>query len=361
VAQIPLVDLAFQHRELADEIEAGFRRVIRGTSFVLGPDVAAFETRFAEFIGARHCIGAANGTDALELALRAVGVGPGDEVILPTNSFVATAFAVTRIGATPALVDCDPVHQLLDVDQVEAAIGDRTRAIVPVHLFGQMADMERLEEISNRTGIPLVEDAAQAHGAKRHGRRAGSIGVAAGFSFYPGKNLGAYGDAGAVTTDDETVARTVRAMGDSGRNVSGDHQSAGDSLQAVVLLVKLASLPAWNDLRQQAAARYDEMLANCDRVRRPSTDPGNEHAWHLYVVRVPDRDTALKRLNEAGIGASVHYPTPIHLSGAYRSLGFGRGSFPVAEQAADEILSLPLFPGIREEQQARVVEKLVEG
>jgi len=286
-------------------------------------------------------------------------VGPGDEVIVPTNSFIATALAVARAGATPVLVDCDPVFHLIAVEDVARKLGPRTRAIVAVHLYGQIAPMEELAALAERAGALLLEDAAQAHGASRHGRVAGSLGLAAATSFYPAKNLGAYGDGGAVLTSSEAVAHKIRALRNYGSDKKYHHPELGfnsrlDTMQAVVLSAKLARLPAWNEARRQAARRYDELLAGIPRVRLPATLAGNQHAWHLYVVRVPRRDRVVGALNEVGIGAAVHYPVPIHLQGAFRHLGHRGGDFPAAEAAADEVLSLPLFPGITPEQQELV-------
>jgi dTDP-4-amino-4,6-dideoxygalactose transaminase len=311
----------------------------------------------------KHCIGVANGTDALEIALRAAGVGPGDEVIVPVNSFVATALAVARAGAVPVLVDCDPDHHLIDLREVARKIGPRTRAIVPVHLYGQMAPMEELEDLVRGSGVVLVEDAAQAHGATRHGRAPGACGIAAGTSFYPGKNLGAYGDAGAILTNDETIDRRARALRNYGSEVKYVHPELGfnsrlDPLQAVVLSAKLVHLRLWNEQRREAARRYDALLAGAPGVRLPATLPGNDPVWHLYVVRVPRRDEVLAKLHAAGIQAAVHYPTPIHLQGAFRSLGHRRGEFPVAEAAAADVLSLPIYPGITPAQQERVAAVL---
>ena len=363
MTSIPLVDLAAQHRQIAAEVEEGFARVFATTSFVLGEDVASFEQAFARFSGVRHCVGVGNGTDALELALRAVGIEPGDEVIVPANTFIATALAVVRAGATPALVDSDPVHHLIDVEQISGRIGPRTRAILPVHLYGQLAPMERLRTLAERTGVLLLEDAAQAHGATQQGVPAGSFGVAAGTSFYPAKNLGAYGDAGAVLTNSDDVARKVRTLRNYGSEVKYAHPELGfnsrlDTLQAIVLNAKLPHLAQWNAARHAAARRYDELLARDPRVTRPAVLPGNEPVWHLYVVRVPRRDAVLRSLHAAGIGAGVHYPVPIHLQGAFRHLGHQRGDFPAAEAAADQVLSLPLFPEITPEQQERVVAAL---
>ncbi|MCG7288112.1 DegT/DnrJ/EryC1/StrS family aminotransferase [Cellulomonas sp. ACRRI] len=361
--RIPLVDLAAQQAEVHAEVRAGLDEVFATTAFVGGPAVGRFEAAYAAAVGARHCVGVANGTDALELALRAVGVGTGGEVVLPVNTFVATAEAVSRIGAVPVLVDVDPVHLLVDPAAVRAAVGPRTAALVPVHLFGQVAPVEELLKTAADAGVPLVEDAAQAQGARRHGRPAGTLGIAAGTSFYPGKNLGAAGDAGAVTTDDAAVAHRVRALAAHGSTRKYRHDVVGmnsrlDTVQAVVLEAKLRRLAGWNARRRAAAARYADLLRDLPAVRPPVADPANEDVWHLYVVQVPDRDRVLAALHEAGVGAGVHYPVPLHLTGAYRHLGLGPGAFPVAEAAAGRILSLPMHPHLTAAQQERVVEVL---
>ena len=358
---IPLVDLAAQQAEISDEVMAGLAEVFATTAFIGGKPVGEFELAYAEATNVAHCIGVANGTDALELALRGVGVSPGGEVIIPANTFIATAEAVSRIGAVPVLADVDDEHLLMDPDLVRAAITARTQAIVPVHLFGQVAPVERVLEVAG--DIPVVEDAAQSQGATRFGRHAGSLGAAAGTSFYPGKNLGAAGDAGAVTTQDAEVAAHVRIVASHGSARKYDHEVVGmnsrlDTVQAVVLNAKLKRLPAWNEARRAAAARYADLLAGVDGVRVPRSAEGNVDAWHLYVVRVAERDAVLRQLNEAGIGAGIHYPVPVHLTRAYASLGLGPGSFPVAEKAATEILSLPLYPHITAAQQAQVVDAL---
>ena len=355
MTRIPLVDLAAAHAEVAAEVEIGFKRIIAETAFVGGTEVTAFEQEYAAFTGVPHCVGVANGTDALELALRAVGVGPGAEVILPANTFIATAEAVARTGATVVLVDCDPHTYLIDVDAALAAVTPATRAIVPVHLYGQLAPVEQLRA---GTDVAIVEDAAQCQGATRFGRGAGVDGIAA-TSFYPGKNLGAYGDAGAVVTASEELATTVRTLGSHGGLKKYTHDLIGvnsrlDGLQAVVLRAKLARLADWNARRRAVAARYDELLTGLDVVT-PVTLDGNEHVWHIYCIRVPRRDEVVSRLNAAGIGAAIHYPLPIHQTGAFAHLG---GSFPNAEAAAPEILSLPIYPQITPEQQARVAEAL---
>jgi dTDP-4-amino-4,6-dideoxygalactose transaminase len=357
------VDLAAQQAEVDDEVRAGIDEVFATTAFVGGPAVGRFEAAYAAAVGVQHCVGVANGTDALELALRAVGVGPGDEVVLPANTFVATAEAASRIGAVPVPVDVDPVHLLVDPDAVRSAVGPRTGAVVPVHLFGRMAPVEELLKIAADAGVPLVEDAAQAQGARRRGRCAGAVGLAAGTSFYPGKNLGAAGDAGGVTTDDADVARRVRLLAGHGSARKYDHEVVGmnsrlDTVQAVVLEAKLKRLAGWNALRRAAAARYGALLAGVAGVRPPAAAAGDEDVWHLYVVQVEQRDRVLAALHEAGIGAGVHYPTPVHRTGAYAHLGLGRGAFPVAEAAADRILSLPMHPHLTAAQQERVVEVL---
>jgi dTDP-4-amino-4,6-dideoxygalactose transaminase len=362
---IPLVELAAQHAEIAEEVNAGLAALFEASDFIGGKAVEEFERAYCETLGVAHCIGVANGTDALELALRATGIGSGDEVIVPANTFVATVGAVRRAGATPVLADVDDEYLLLDPDSALAAVTPKTKAIVPVHLYGQVAPMEELSASTAGTGITIIEDAAQAQGASRNGRPAGSLGVAAGTSFYPGKNLGAYGDAGAVLTVDSDVARRVRLMRDHGSEWKYVHEIVGwnsrlDTLQALVLQAKLRRLARWNEARRAAAARYDALLSEIPRVRVPVTMPGNVHVWHLYVVRVPERDRVLAALQAAGIGASIHYPTPVHLTGAYRGLGYGPGAFPVAEAAADEILTLPLYPHITPAQQERVVAELDE-
>ncbi|WP_372593645.1 DegT/DnrJ/EryC1/StrS family aminotransferase [Actinotalea sp.] len=360
---IPLVDLRAQQAEIADEVRAGLDEVFAATAFVGGPAVGRFEQAYARMTGVEHCVGVANGTDALELALRAVGVEAGGEVIIPANTFIATAEAVSRIGAVPAIVDVDPEHLLMDPDAVRAAVTARTQAIVPVHLFGQVAPVEELLKIAADAGVPLVEDAAQSQGALRNGRAAGSFGLASGTSFYPGKNLGAAGDAGAVTTDDAEVARRVRVIAAHGSAHKYDHEVIGfnsrlDTVQAVVLEAKLARLAGWNERRRAAAAYYAELLSGLDGVLAPTSADGNEDVWHLYVVQVEERDRVLSVLHEAGIGAGIHYPTPVHLTGAYASLGHRKGTFPVAERAADRILSLPMYPHLERGQQEQVVETL---
>ena len=364
VSLIPLVDLGAQHAAVAEEVAQGWQVVLDNTAFIGGPQIAAFELEFAAFTSTRHCVAVANGTDAIEIALRALGVGPGDECILPANTFIATAEAVCRTGAKPVLVDCaDDDTYLVDIKAIEAAVTERTRAIVPVHLYGQAAPVERVLTLAARTGAWVVEDAAQAQGARRDGICAGSLGHAAATSFYPGKNLGAYGDAGAVLTGSDDLATQMRMIRDHGSLRKYEHEVLGvnsrlDTLQAVVLSAKLRRLAGWNAARRDAAARYDGMLSGVASVILPRTLDGNEHVWHLYVVRVPDRDRVLKELRAAGIGAGIHYPVPVHLTPALAGLGYSEGAFPNAERAADQILSLPLFAEITAGQQERVASVL---
>lgn len=364
MSNIPLVDLKAQHRQVADDVARGWAEVLENTSFILGKHVAEFEKAFAAFQGVPYCVGLANGTDAVELAVRAVGIGPGDEVILPANTFIATALGVARAGATPVLVDSDPVYHLIDPNEIAKKITARTKAVYAVHLYGQIAPIEAIQKAVEGRGILLLEDAAQSQGAKRNGLASGAFGEMAATSFFPGKNLGAYGDAGGVLTKSEALAKRAIALRNYGSEVKYHHPETGfnsrmDTLQAVVLSAKLKHLAAWNEERRVAAARYHELLAGLvPTITLPETLPGNEHVWHLYVVRVPNRDETLKKLNAAGVGAGIHYPVPIHLQGAFKHLGHEKGAFPVAEKAASEILSLPLFPGITAEQQATVAAEL---
>jgi dTDP-4-amino-4,6-dideoxygalactose transaminase len=358
---IPPVDLSIQHAEIAGDVAEGWAAVLARTAFVGGPQVAEFEQAYAEYSGVAHTVGVANGTDALELALRAAGVGHGDECVLPANSFIATAEAVARAGATPVFVDCDPDTFLIDTKAAIDAITPNTKAVLPVHLYGQIAPVEELKAICDEHGIVIVEDAAQSQGARRNGQVSGSIGHLAGTSFYPGKNLGAYGDAGAVTTGDADLAERVRLLSQHGSAQRYVHSALGfnsrlDTLQAVVLSAKLRRLEAWNDQRRAAAAYYGELLAGVSGVKTPTTLPGNDHVWHLYVVRVAERDRVHDDMRANGVGAAIHYPTPIH-----RTTPFATDQvFPNAELVAGEILSLPMFPGITSDQQDQVVEALVK-
>ncbi|MGA7149325.1 MAG: DegT/DnrJ/EryC1/StrS family aminotransferase [Microbacterium sp.] len=361
--KVPFLDLAAQSAEIADEVLPIWQEQLAAGGFIGGAEVDAFEREFAEYIGVDHVVGVSNGTDALELAFRAVGVRPGDEVIMPANTFIATAEAASRIGARPVFVDVDDEHLLMDPDAVESAVTDRTRVIAPVHLFGQTAPMEPLLPIAERHGLVIVEDAAQSQGASSLAGRAGAIGRVAATSFYPGKNLGAAGDAGAVMTGDPDIAAFVRNVAAHGSSVKYVHDRIGmnarlDALQAPVLRAKLRRLERWNDQRRAAAARYAQLLSDVDEVRLPLARPGNTDVWHLYVVRVDDRERIAGHLADNGVATGIHYPTPVHLTEAYSHLGISRGAFPVAERAAGQILSLPMFPHLSEVQQARVAEVL---
>lgn len=360
---VPLIDLASQQLEVSEDVKAGWEKIIATSAFIGGAAVSEFEAAYADATGVSSCVGLANGTDAIELSLRALGVTVGDEVVLPANSFVATAEAVSRIGAVPVVVDVDPTYLLIDPDRVAEAMSARTKAIVPVHLFGQVAPVERLQSIAEAWGVPIVEDAAQSQGARRFGQPAGSLGKVAGTSFYPGKNLGAFGDAGAVTTNDPDLAERIRMIAAHGSKTKYVHEVLGfnsrlDALQAVVLIAKLKRLAYWNACRREAAAYYDELLAGSLDVVLPRSAEGNEDVWHLYVIRVRDRDKVLAALHEAGIGAGIHYPTPIHQTQAFAPLAKLGTACPISEQAAGEILSLPLCPYITAETQEYVVEIL---
>ncbi|QHC58456.1 DegT/DnrJ/EryC1/StrS family aminotransferase [Rathayibacter sp. VKM Ac-2760] len=359
---VPLADLHLQHLVVADVIREGFDRVLAESSFVRGPDVTRFEEEFAAYCGVRHSIGVGNGTDALELALLALELSPGDEVLVPANTFVATAEAVVRAGATPVFVDCDDDY-LIDVASAAEAVTPRTRAVMAVHLYGQCAPVEELAAALGPR-VRIVEDAAQAQGARRRGARAGSLGAIAGTSFYPGKNLGAYGDAGGVMTDDDELAAAVRRLGNHGGLSAYRHEVVGtnsrlDSLQAVVLSAKLAHLDEWNRQRREAAARYAELLDGVGGLVLPRTAPGNEHVHHLYVVRTPERERLRASLAEAGVATGVHYPVPVHLLTPFLPVSGRPRALPKAEAFAGELLTLPLFPGITAAQQEYVAESLL--
>lgn len=360
---IPLVDLQAAHGEVADDIAGGFGRVLADGTFIKGRDVAEFEYEFASFSGVKHCVAVANGTDALELGLRAAEIPSGAEVIIPANTFAATAEAVVRAGARPVFADVDPDHLLLDPTSVMQVMNINTAAIVPVHLFGQLAPMKDLSDIALKHHVTIIEDAAQAHGASQAGAPTGSFGQAAATSFYPGKNLGAYGDAGAVVTNSAALAHKVRLLGDHGSEQKYVHAELGfnsrmDSLQAVVLRAKLRRLTNWNERRSRAAERYYELLAGIEDVVLPQTAPGNLHVWHLYVIQVPHRNHVHEMLHKHGISAGIHYPVPLHLQPAFQRQGYGVGDFPVAETAANRILSLPLYPHISVDQQRTVANAL---
>jgi len=360
--RVPFVDLGTQHEALATELHQAIAGVLERGDFILGREVSLFEEEFSAYCGAHWAVGVDSGTSALELALRAFGVGPGDEVITAANTFVATASAIAYTGATPVLVDVNPQTHTIDVSLAESEISSRTRAIIPVHLYGHPADMDPLMELAERHGLAVIEDACQAHGARYKGRRVGSIGNAAAFSFYPSKNLGACGDGGMVTTNDEQVAKCVRLLRDHGQNEKYHHVLLGynrrlDTIQAAVLRVKLRRLDAWNAGRQRLAALYTRLLA-CTRVTTPVAADYADPVWHLYVIRTADRDALREYLMSRGISVGMHYPIPIHMQPACSYLGYQTGSFPITEEHAGEILSLPMCPELVEESLEYVVETI---
>src|SRR5262245_42089633 len=361
---VPFMDLKAQFRAVRDEVLPAMEEVASEAAFILGPRVAEFEEAFAAYTGADHCVAVNSGTSALHLALLAAGVRPGDEVITVPMTFVATSWAISYCGAKPVFVDVDPVTYTMDPDQVEAKITPRTRAFLPVHLYGQPADLGSLLEIGLRHGIPVIEDACQAHGAKCRGRPVGSIGQSGCFSFYPGKNLGAFGEGGAVVTNDPAKAARMKMLRDHAQPTRYVHTEIGfnyrmDGLQGAILRIKLNHLPDWDARRRDLAVRYRDRLAGLP-LGLPAVGPSRTHVWHLFVVRHPDRDRLRAALADRNIQTGLHYPTPVHLQLAYAHLGHNSGDFRVTESVARECLSLPLFPEMTDEQQDAVVTALRE-
>lgn len=360
---VPFLDLKAAYQELQGDLRAAYERVMDVGQFILGAEVEAFEREFAAYCGVKHCVAVGNGLDALSLALRGCGIGPGDEVIVPAFTFIATWLAVSAVGAVPVAVDVDRETCNLDPTQLQAALTPRTAAVMPVHLFGQPADMDAVNAVARHHGLKVIEDAAQAHGADYKGRRAGGLGDAAGFSFYPGKNLGAFGDGGAMTTDDDTVADKVRLLRNYGSRVKYQHMVLGvnsrlDELQAAFLRVRLCQLDSWNSRRTHCAAVYRNSLESLAELRLPHVPDGIEPVWHLFVIRHPRREELQRYLNAHGIGSLIHYPTPPHRSPAYRH-GQWRGARPlVAERLAEEVLSLPMGPHLSAEDLAQVCDAL---
>ncbi len=362
--KVPFVDLKAQYDSMQNEIVEAILRVVEDTAFVGGKYVQKFEEEFAAYCNRRYAIGVSSGTSALHLALIALGIEKGDEVITAANTFIATTEAITHAGGKVKLVDIDPDSYTIDPSKIEDATSDRTKVIIPVHLYGQAADMDPILEIASKHGLKVLEDAAQAQGAEYKSRKTGSLGDAAAFSFYPAKNLGAYGDAGIVVTDDEEAAQKIRLYSNHGRESANVHLVEGfnerlDGIQASVLSAKLKHLDRWNEMRRQAAKRYDEMLKDLP-VKTPKQMPYAKHIYHLYVIRIEQRDRIKEMLGEKGVGCGLHYPTPIHLLDAYKYLGKPEGSYPVTEEVAREILSLPMYPEITEEQQRYVVDCIAE-
>jgi dTDP-4-amino-4,6-dideoxygalactose transaminase len=359
---IPFLDLRAVHRDLREEIERAVSRVLASGRYLFGPEAEAFEHAFASYVGTKHCIGVGSGLDALHLALRALGVGPGDDVIVPAHTFIATWLAVSHAGATPVPVEPDPRTYTIDPSKLEQAITPRTKAIVAVHLYGQPADMDAIAVVAGRCGIPIVEDAAQAHGARHRGRSVGSFGAVAAWSFYPGKNLGALGDAGAVTTEDAGIARSVRMLRDYGANGKYRHVLRGfnsriDEIQAAILRVKLERLDEWNERRRKIAGLYLDALWDTEIVL-PFVPAWAEHVWHLFVVRSRARDALQRYLGGAGIETIVHYPTPPHRQQAYTGAAFSYRRLPITEAICREVLSLPIGPHLAEGDVAAVIEAI---
>jgi dTDP-4-amino-4,6-dideoxygalactose transaminase len=360
---VPFVDLAAQYHRLQAEVDAAIKRVLLRSDFILGVEVTEFEQVFAKFIGVEHAVGVSSGLDALRLALMALDIGPDDEVILPANTYVATALAVSSVGAQPVLVDCDPLTYNIDAARIESAITPRTRAIIPVHLTGQAADMDPILELAGCYQLDVIEDAAQAQGTLYKGLPCGSIGRLGCFSFYPGKNLGAYGDGGMVTTRDASLAERLRRLRNYGQRMKYEHYERGlnarlDTLQAAVLKVKLAYLPRWNTLRATHAERYRRLLNGTGNLGFQQRMPYSTHIYHLFIIETDHRDALRKHLATVGIQTGIHYPKPIHLQPAYADLGYQRGDFPHAEQLANRMLSLPMFPELSKTQLARVVQAI---
>ncbi len=357
---VPFLDLEKLHSPIRGQLDAAYHHVMDSGHYIMGPELEAFEAEFARYSEVKHCIGVGNGLEALHLLLRAYGIGPGDEVIVPSNTFIATWLAVSECGATPIPVEPDPVTHNIDPALIAAAITSRTKAIMPVHLYGQTADMDPINALAAKHGLIVIEDAAQAQGARYKGRRAGSLGHAAGTSFYPGKNLGALGDGGAVLTNDDQVAEKVRQLRNYGSKVKYQHDIAGynsrlDEMQAAFLRVKLSVLDQWNARRREIAVQYSKLLAGADIIT-PAVPDYAEPVWHLYVVRSKQRDALRAHLESQGVSTVIHYPTPPHLQGCYRDLGLGH--LPVAEALANEVLSLPMSPMLTDEEIRHVVAQL---
>jgi dTDP-4-amino-4,6-dideoxygalactose transaminase len=350
---VPFVDLRAQYRSIRDEVRAAMDKVIEEAAFIGGKALQDFQDAFTRYSGARFGMGVSSGTSALHLALDACGVRPGDEVITVPSTFIATTEAITQAGGVIRFVDVHPESFNLDPAHLEAAIGPKTKAVMPVHLFGQTADMDAIGAAARSHGLRVIEDAAQAHGAEYKGRRAGSLGEIAGFSFYPGKNLGAYGDGGFVTTNDEEMARRVKLLLDHGRTTKYEHVAEGynyrlDALQAAILSVKLRHLDAWNEARRRVARAYDERLGGLPGLALPQEQPGCKHVYHIYAVRTDRRDALRAHLEKRGVASGVHYPIPLHLQPAYKHLGIPKGRFPVAERLSESVLSLPMYPEMEE-------------
>ena len=360
---VPFLDLKSPYNELKSELDAAYRRVMESGWYILGEEVEAFEREFAAYCGAKHCVGLGNGLEALHLILRGYGIGPGDEVIVPANTYIATWLAISYAGAIPVPVEPDRRTYNLDLERVESAITTRTRAILPVHLYGQPADMAPISEVAHRHGLKVIEDAAQAHGAIYKGKRTGTLADAAGWSFYPGKNLGALGDAGAITTDDDQLAERVRILRNYGSRVKYYNEVKGynsrlDPLQAAFLQVKLSHLDEWNQRRKSIAAVYRKKLEHVPGLVIPFVPEDIDPSWHIFLIRHPRRDALQKHLNHAGVGTLIHYPVPPHISNAYADMACKPGDFPITEEIAQTALSIPMGPHLQAEQMQHVIDSI---
>lgn len=361
--KIPLVDLKRQYQSIKGEIDEAIARVIGDSAFILGKYTAAFEQSFADYCGVKYCVGLNSGTDGLHLAYRVLGIGPGDEVMTVANTFFATTEPLYHLGAKPVFVDIDRQTYLIDTAAIESKITKKTKAIVPVHLYGQMANMTQIRALARKYHLKVIEDCAQAHGATHRGKKAGSLGDIGVYSFYPGKNLGAYGDAGCIITNNQALANTVRKLRDHGRMSKYEHELFGyssrvDGLQAAILTVKLRHLDRWTDRRRSIAKRYTALLPGT--LKKPIEAEGNRHVYHLYTVEVDRRAAIANRLRHEGIEVGIHYPRPLHQQPAYQSYGFQHGLLPITETVADRILSLPLFPEMTEDEIKFIAKKVTE-
>lgn len=360
--QIPLVDLKAQYLSIKEEIDEAIQRVLNKCNFIMGDEVKEFEEELASFCSAKYAVGVSSGTDALLLALKAINIQPGDEVITVPNTFIATTEAITMAGGKIKFVDIDEETFNIDTSKIESAITNKTRAILPVHLYGQPANMDPIIDVAKKYNLKVIEDAAQAHGAEYKNKRVGALGDIGIFSFYPGKNLGAYGDAGAVVTNDPDISNKIAMLRNHGRTKKYEHEYEGyncrlDTLQAAILRVKLKYISSWNEARRNHASSYRKLLQNTDIIL-PTEQKDNKHIYHIFAVRVADRDNLLNKLKNEGIGAGIHYPIPLHLQPAYRYLGYKKGDFPITEKCAREIISLPMYPELDEVKIKKIAEAI---
>jgi dTDP-4-amino-4,6-dideoxygalactose transaminase len=362
---VPLIDLKIQHRSIASEVEAAIKNVCDNTAFILSDEMKAFEAEFAAYCGAKHGVGVANGTEALFLALKALGIGPGDEVIVPANTFIATAAAVCHAGGTPVFADIDPDTYCIDPAKIKSAVTAKTKAIMPVHLYGHPAEMDAIMSIARSNGLKVIEDCAQAHGTQYKGKQVGSIGDAAGFSFYPSKTLGAYGDGGIVLTNSDEVCDSLKLLRDNGRTTWYEHAIIGynsrlDGIQAAILRVKMKYLDKWVGLRRKHAKQYEQALGDVEGLTLPIEMSDATHSYYVYVVRTDNRDDVMAKLKEKGCGCGIHYPVPLHLQPAFGFLGGKEGDHPISEAYAKQIISIPMFPELTSEQVAEAADIIRE-